>query len=68
MDQLSLIKWTIMEKAKFGLHSLNAEKKKAFLQQHGLVLRVAAAGGQLCCYSSSSTNGPADIDTIWWAG
>ena len=27
MDQLSVIKWTIMEKAKFGLHSLNAEKK-----------------------------------------
>ena len=47
MDQLSVIKWTIMEKAKFGLHSLNAEKQKAFLQQHGLVLRVAAAGGQM---------------------
>ena len=49
MDQLSAIKWTIMEKAKFGLHSLNAEleEKKAFLQQHGLVLRVAAAGGQM---------------------
>ena len=46
MDQLSTIKWKIMEKAEFGLHSLNAEKK-AFLQQHGLVLRVAAAGGQM---------------------
>ena len=46
MDQLSVIKCTILEKAKFGLHSLNAEKK-AFLQQHGLVLRVAAAGGQM---------------------
>ena len=47
MDQLSAIEWTIMEKAKFGLHSLNAEKKKAFLQQHGLVLHVAAEGGQM---------------------
>ena len=47
MDQLSVIKWTIMEKTKFGLHSLNAEKNKAFQQQHGLVLRVAAAEGQM---------------------
>jgi len=47
MDQLSVIKWTIMEKAKFGLNSLNIERKKAFLQQHGLVLRVTAAGGQM---------------------
>ena len=47
MDLLSAIKWTIMEKAKFGLHSLNAERKNAFLQQHGLVLYVAAAGGQM---------------------
>ena len=46
MGQLSVIKWTIMEKAKFGLHSLNAGKK-SFLQQHGLVLRVAAAGEQM---------------------
>ena len=46
MDQFSVIKWTIMEKAKFGQHSLNAEKK-TFLQQHGLVLRIAAAGGQI---------------------
>ena len=35
-----------MEKAKFGLHSLNAEKN-ASLQQHCLVLRVAAAGEQV---------------------
>ena len=27
MDHLSVIKWTIMEKAEFGLHSLNAERK-----------------------------------------
>ena len=46
-DQLSAIKWSIMEKAKFGLHSLNAERKKAFQQQHGLVLRVATAGRQM---------------------
>ena len=46
MDQLSAIEWTIMETAKFGLHSLNTEKKD-FLQQHGLVLRVATAGGQM---------------------
>ena len=48
MDQLSAIKWTIMEKAKIGQHSLNVEQtKKAFLQQHGLVLHVATAGGQM---------------------
>ena len=28
MDQSSAIKWSIIEKAKFGLHSLNADKKK----------------------------------------
>jgi len=27
MNLLSAIKWTLMDKAKFGLHSLNAEKK-----------------------------------------
>ena len=41
MDQLSVIKWTIMEKAKFGLHSLNAEKKKGF--------PTAARLGTACC-------------------
>ena len=44
MDQLSAIKWTIMEKAKFGSM---LKRKKAFVQQHGLVLCVAAAGGQM---------------------
>ena len=41
MDQLSVIKWTIMEKGKFGLHSLNAEKKKSF--------PTAALLGTACC-------------------
>ena len=40
MDQLSVIKWTIMEKAKFGLHSLNAEKKS---------FPTAARLGTACC-------------------
>ena len=39
MDQLSAIKWTIMEKAKFGLHSLNAETKQNFFP------RTAQLGG-----------------------
>ena len=47
MDRLSAIKWSIMEKDKFGLHSLNAEPKKiAFPEQHSLVVvDLAAAGG-----------------------
>ena len=49
MDQLSAIKWTIMEKAQFGLHSLNAEKKKSF--------PTAALLGTACCLSRR-TDGP----------
>ena len=28
MDQLSAIKWTTMEKPKFGMHSLNTEERE----------------------------------------
>ena len=34
MNQLSVIKWTIAEKVKFGLHSLNAETNKKLLSQN----------------------------------
>ena len=47
-DQLSAITWTIMENAKFGLHSLNAEKKKSFrTAAHLGTACFAAAGGQV---------------------
>ena len=35
-----------MEKAKFGLHSLNAEQKIAFQEQHSLVVVDLAAAGE----------------------
>ena len=41
MDQLSVIKWTIMGKAKFGLHSLNDDEEKSF--------PTAARLGTACC-------------------
>ena len=50
MDQLSAIKWKVMEKAKFGLHSWNAERKKSFPTAARLgtaCSTLAAAGGQM---------------------
>ena len=41
---LNAIKWTIMEKAKFGLHLLNAETKNAFPEQHSLEVDLYATG------------------------
>ena len=49
MDLLSAIKCTLMEKAKFGLHSLNAEKKKCF--------PTTACLGTACC-RRRRTDGP----------
>ena len=45
-DPQNAIEWTIMEKAKFGLHSLNAKNKNAFPEQHNMVVvDLAAVGG-----------------------